>query len=461
MNPDPKAQCSGDLKPATFLLCIMAAVRASRSAMWGFLLAGLAAGCSYQQHDQRTEVVLYDFGYVRWTNMNRERIKAFEAQNPDLKVRLVTGDYSKLLTMVAGGVAPDVSYVDYVYVPYFAKRGAIVCLDDWLAREGGDFLDRFFPTTLAGVTYKGSLYGLPDAWSPVLLYYNASLFDEHNAEHPEAPLTYPNQGWTWDDFRRAAKLLTADLDGDGRTDRFGALVPGSHHRWPIFVWQNGGEVTTADDKLCTMDQPEAIEAIQFLSDLMFVDKSMPSANTQLEGVAEQSMNRWFAEQRIAMIYTTRYYQQDLSEVGGFEWDVAPLPGRQNQSTIYIGGTWLMSSQCLNKAAAWRLMQFLTDDTSSQMSMECGRALAANRHTAARLTHHPGIPPEHDSAFVQFSHLARPKNFQYIDISKACHDAFQEIDLVRQGIQKPEESCRNYARIMNEALDRLWREKGGP
>ncbi len=419
------------------------------------------AGCTYEQHDGRTEVVLFDFNYVHWTAMNRERIALFEAQNPDLRVRLVTGDYSKLLTMVAGGVAPDVAYIDYVYIPYFAKRGVVVCLDDRVAREPGDFLDRFFPCTLAGVRYKGRLYGLPDAWSPVLLYYNKTLFDQHNRAHPEAPLTYPSADWTWDDFRRAARLLTADLDGDGRTDRYGALVPGSHHRWPIFVWQNGGEVTSPDHRRCLMDSPEAIEAIQFLYDLMFVDRSMPSAHTQIEGVAEQDMNRWFAEQRLAMIYTTRYYQKDLAEVGGFEWDVAPLPGRRNRSTIYIGGTWVLFSQSLHQDAAWRLMRFLTDEAASEMSMNCGRALAANRYTAARLTRHPGRPPANDYAFVEFGDLARPKQFEYLDISKACYEAFQEIELTRQGLRTPEQACRNYARIMNAALETLWRDKGGP
>jgi len=419
------------------------------------------AGCSYEPADRRTEVVLYDFAYVHWTAMNRERIKVFEARNPDLKVRLVTGDYSKLLTMVAGGVAPDVAYIDYVYVPYFAKRGVIVCLDDRVAAAGEGFLDRFFTATLAGVRYQDRLYGLPDAWSPVLLYYNKTLFDQYNREHPHEPLTYPGPAWTWDDFRHAARALTADLDGDGRTDRYGALVPGSHHRWPIFVWQNGGEVTSPDHRRCLMDTPEAIGGIQFLYDLMFVDQSMPSAHTQIEGVAEQSMNRWFAEQRIAMIYTTRYYQQDLAEVGGFEWDVAPLPQRRNRSTIYIGGTWLMFTQSLHQDAAWRLMCFLSDDASSEMSMTCGRALAANRHTAARLTQHPGTPPANDSAFVEFGDLARAKQFEYLDISKSCYDAFQEIELVRQGLRTPEQACRNYTRIMNAALDILWREKGGP
>jgi len=418
-------------------------------------------GCSYEQNDRRTEVVLYDFAYVNWTAMNRERIRVFEAQNPDLRVRLVTGDYSKLLTMVAGGLAPDVAYIDYVYIPYFAKRGVAVRLDDRVAGEPGDFLDRFFPCTLEGVRYKGGLYGLPDAWSPVLLYYNRSLFDAYNHDHPDEALTYPGAAWTWDDFRRAARRLTADLNGDGRTDRYGALVPGSHHRWPIFVWQNGGEVTSPDHRCCLMDSPEAIGGIQFLYDLMFVDKSMPSAHTQIEGVAEQDMNRWFAEQRIAMLLTTRYYQKVLAEVGGFEWDVAPLPQRRNRATIYIGGTWVLFSQSRQRDAAWRLMRFLSDDASSEMSMACGRALAANRHTAARLTNHPGTPPDNDRAFVEFGDLARPKQFEYLDISKDCHDAFEEIDLVRQGLRSPEEACRNYTRIMNAALETLWREKGGP
>src|SRR3954467_9193998 len=100
----------------------------------------------------------------------REAVKRFEAENPDIKVEVTTVPYpeyqQRLLTAVQGGNAPDVSTVDQIWVAAFAKAGAIDPLDD-LATGAGIKADTFFPGAWASANYDGKLWGIPfnvDVW---------------------------------------------------------------------------------------------------------------------------------------------------------------------------------------------------------------------------------------------------------------------------------------------------------
>jgi len=110
----------------------------------------------------------------------------------------------------------------------------------------GDVSD-YYPDIISTAQQDGHLYGLPWIAQPVVVFYNKALFDA-------AKLEYPKAGWTWDDFLAAAKALTKDTDGDGKTDQWGFSANG----WPpphIFIWQAGGEVISEDLKTSPIDSP--------------------------------------------------------------------------------------------------------------------------------------------------------------------------------------------------------------
>ncbi len=48
--------------------------------------------------------------------------------------------------------------------------------------------------------FDGAFYYLPIGPMSLPVYYNKTLFDE-------AGVAYPEEGWTWDDFREAASLI--------------------------------------------------------------------------------------------------------------------------------------------------------------------------------------------------------------------------------------------------------------
>ena len=71
-----------------------------------------------------------------------EMKRVFEEQNPDIKVNIETvgyGDYfTKLMTVVAGGNAPDAFELNYENFYTYAKKGVLLNLNDLVETSGFD-----------------------------------------------------------------------------------------------------------------------------------------------------------------------------------------------------------------------------------------------------------------------------------------------------------------------------------
>lgn len=191
--------------------------------------------------------------------------------------------YTKLQTMIAGNTAPDLMWLSQEYIANYADSGALMditsqvgTLTDMPAAK----LDDYYPSSLAVSKYNGQLYGLPWIAQPVVLYYNPDLFQK-------AGVTPPDETWTWDTFKEAAKKLTVK-DASGNVTQYGTTFNG----WPpiqMFIWQAGGEVISADLKTTPIDSPEAMLGEQFYSDIIFnPDYAVPEAVIKEQGFGEMA-----------------------------------------------------------------------------------------------------------------------------------------------------------------------------
>ncbi|MFN3538226.1 MAG: extracellular solute-binding protein [Brevundimonas sp.] len=105
-------------------------------------------------------------------------INAFEAENPDVRVRVNIAPwpgYDQLSARLASGDPPDLVTMHVSSIPDYQSRGLLAPLGAGLAEAGVD-QTIFTPTALSGVSRDGELYGLPiDIWAP-LWHINMNLF---------------------------------------------------------------------------------------------------------------------------------------------------------------------------------------------------------------------------------------------------------------------------------------------
>ncbi|MCD6378158.1 MAG: sugar ABC transporter substrate-binding protein [Planctomycetes bacterium] len=429
------------------------------------LLGGMVfafSTCRSASAGGRVEITLFCWPFATLIKVNRERIAIYEKEHPHVKIRLVSGDEEKYLTMVTGGVAPDIAVSGPSEMHYYARRNAILPLDDFIEKDKSFSTDDFFPVAIETMRYRGKIYGLPDNGSPVALIYNKEMFDRYNKAHPEDRIDYPNDSWTWDDFRHAAKALTKDLDGDGQPDVYGTIIDFYRNRFPIAVWSFGGEVISKDKRRCLMDSPQAIAAVRMLRDIIWVDKSAPSAFTQFAGVSEQSHTTLFREERVAMIMSTRYLYDGLLGKTQFEWDVGPLPkGPAGQVSLYIADGWIISSQSLHPDEVWKLAKFLVSPLSAEIGMRNGRGISCTKAIAKKFLCHPGVKPPHECVWIDMINVSRPKDFEFrFGMGGYFSKAMNQMYFIPRGQKTPEQVCKDLTAIFNKGLKILWEEEGG-
>ncbi len=206
-----------------------------------------------------------------WHNMQNpidkaaieKTVKAFEAENSDIKVKLVLvpgseTETTKLMTAVAAGTGPDVYYLDRFTVAQRAHYGVLEPLQDYLEEIGVDIeklKKNFFEFTVKEATYRGKLYALPWDTDARVLFYNKKLFKEAGLDPNKPPQTIK-------ELDEYAEKLTK-MKGK-RLIQIG-FVPwrgqGWHYTWG---WAFGGKFyDPSKKKLAFADDPKILKALKW------------------------------------------------------------------------------------------------------------------------------------------------------------------------------------------------------
>ncbi len=127
-----------------------------------------------------------------------------------------------------------------------------------------------FPAVLRDmISYNGQIYMLPQEGTAAMFFYRKDLFEKWGIADP------PAEGYSWKALREVALQVKEKLAADGMTQTFpltfGGKVPASALNGFQALWSFGVEVFDADNRPHFND-PKAVEALQFLVDLIFVDE---------------------------------------------------------------------------------------------------------------------------------------------------------------------------------------------
>lgn len=100
------------------------------------------------------------------------------------KATLIQNESQQLRLALSAGKGPDiVGTAGPSVLVTFAKNGLVIPLDNYAKQYSWNKL--FIPSMLALQDYKGKLYGLPDEYESMFLYYNKTLFEKNGWKPPK------------------------------------------------------------------------------------------------------------------------------------------------------------------------------------------------------------------------------------------------------------------------------------
>jgi multiple sugar transport system substrate-binding protein len=323
---------------------------------------------------QPVEITFMAWGAPEELDVWQKIADEFHAANPNITVKMDVSDWdsywTKLDTLFAGGTPPDVFAMDAPLYLDWQSRGVLLNLQPYIDATPG-FLDGFYPGPLTGYKLADGYYGLPRDFQTIVMFYNKDMLDA-------AGVSYPQQGWTWSDVRDMAKKLTADKNGDGKTDQYGYSCDlwDMELCWSEAIWSYGGEVISADYSQTLIGEPQAREAWHMFWDMIFTDKSMPDT------VAAGEYGYDLFQAGMVALWPMGHWAVPGYATVEFNWDVAPMPtGPGTQATSVNSAGFVAAKASKNPDAAWEFIKFALGSTGQTRLTELGLAIPMLRSVA--------------------------------------------------------------------------------
>lgn len=189
-----------------------------------------------------------------------EQNKAFEAENPDIKIEVIPFDTARFMAMNAAGNPPDICRVNDDEIPYLASRKIALDITPYLKTAKyckiSDFMD-----VMNAYKYKGRYYGLIKDWSYISDgYYHKDVFDAAGVPYPSAtePMTCQEM------VNIARKLVRKEGD---KTLVYGFSYWDFTYQWLFTMAARGESVFSRDQKKILLTSPKSKEVAKFWFDV--------------------------------------------------------------------------------------------------------------------------------------------------------------------------------------------------
>lgn len=346
---------------------------------------------------------------------------AFHAAHPDIAVKVEVADWDsyweKLRVLISGGTPPDIFAMDAPLFPDWQSRGALLNLQPYIDADP-TVLQGLFPITLEAYKTPEGYFGLPRDFQTIVLYYNKAIFDA-------AKMAYPTADWTWDDLRKAAKALTIDKDGDGKTDQWGFWAEAYDQEpfWGSVVWSFGGDIIDVAARKTLVDSKSAADAFEFIRSMWLDDKSMPT-RSQLAQFGYDGFLSGISAMGVSGHWSVPEYA-----AAGLNFDVAPLPkGPAKRATGVNSAGFVISAKTQHPDAAWEFVKFATGEVGQSELAQLGLAVPIRESVAASDAYLKQKTPINQQLFIDALSYAHPKPVfrGYEDWASAVGDALTTI-----------------------------------
>lgn len=284
---------------------------------------------------------------------------AFMKQHPDITIRFRNAlpsydeQHQSLLRAAITNNLPDVYHSGYHLLPevvhQLEKRGQVIALDDYIAKEGQAWVDaNYEPSILNLGKVDGKIYGIGFNASTPIIFYNADLVTKAGGD----PANFPTN-WT-DMIALGAKIKETGGDVDG--------IAYDVHAWPddwlfrSLILQQGETIMKDDNKTVAFDNGSGLAAMKQARSFV-TDGKMTLRDY------EQSRQQ-FAAGKLGIIFASPNSARGFSDLIGdrFQLMSSTYPvSNLEKGVIPTGGNGMMilAKDKAKQDAAWEYIKFAT------------------------------------------------------------------------------------------------------
>lgn len=294
-----------------------------------------------------------------------ESFKAFEKANSDVKVKIELVSWDKYWTQlpldISSGDMADVYWVNSSNYAKYVDNGNLMNISEVIGQDH----DAWQQSAVDLYTREGSIWGVPQLWDSIALYYNKDLVEAAGVDVNQ--LTWAPNAGEGDTLLAATQKLTKDSAGnDASSSGFNASatqVFGFNAQADLqaiylpFIGEAGGSYQDAKDNL-TIASDAGVSAFQYLIDLINKYKVAPPASeTNTNGDATRDM---FLQGKLALYQSGPYNLKNIAESGTkVNWGLAPMvAGPQGRVSTVHSVVAVGNAQTKHKDATVKLLKWL-------------------------------------------------------------------------------------------------------
>lgn len=286
----------------------------------------------------------------------------FEELNPEInvEVQLVPwADYwTKLPVDLASGDMADIFWTNSANFAEYVDNGNLINVSEKIGEGDGNWVQ----SVLELYTRDGSVWGVPQLWDSIALFYNKDLVEEAGVD--PASLKWDPSGVD-DSFLEAALRLT--IDANGVTADQPGFDPSNIEQYAFnaqydlqailadFVGSNGSAWRVGDEYV--FGDTAGVEALGYVADLINEHHVSPSAaDTSNNGNLARDM---FASGKMALFQSGPYSLRPIADNTDIDWGIVPmLEGPAGRVSVVHGIVAVGNAATPHEEATLKVLEWL-------------------------------------------------------------------------------------------------------
>ena len=370
------------------------------------VLCCLLCGCTSK--NSNVTVKFASWGSKSEIDIIKPILSDFEKQNSDIKVEFMhipQNYFQKIHLLFASNTAPDVIFINNLYLPIYANAGVLEPVGDWAD------LEQYDENILKSLSWKGVKYAVPRDISDLVIFYNKDLFDK-------AGIKYPDSDWTMEEFLQTAVKLT-------KNGVFGISFEEKPLMFLPYLMSNGGGILSDDLSEIIIDSENSKKGLEFYADLRKKYHVAPKK----EEAASATMVQLFLQQKLGMHLTGRWLVPKYREEASFRWDVVTFPKGTKGSIVSLDASgWAISKNSKHKEEAEKLVNYLSSKENSEKITQSGLIVPARNDVQNSKYFFDGQAPKNAKAFLDATKTAKPTpvSVNYNEIIDKLNPKFEKL-----------------------------------